>query len=108
MRDLMTIAEAAKAAKYAVARLGTNDKNRGLLAIAAALEANTDKILAANAIDIENGRKNGLNEGLIDRLMLSETRIAGIAEGCRQVAALADPVGELLWQKTRPNASRWA
>lgn len=103
MRDLMTIAEAAKAAKYAVARLGTNDKNRGLLAIAAALEANTDKILAANAIDIENGRKNGLNDGLIDRLMLSETRIAGIAEGCRQVAALADPVGELLWQKTRPN-----
>ncbi|MDR3766240.1 MAG: glutamate-5-semialdehyde dehydrogenase [Butyricicoccus sp.] len=103
MRDLMTIAEAARAAKYAVARLGTNDKNRGLLAIASALEANTEKILAANAVDIENGRKNGLNEGLIDRLMLSESRIAGIAEGCRQVAALSDPVGEVLWQKTRPN-----
>ena len=103
MRDLMTIAEAARTAKYAVARLGTHDKNRGLLAIASALEANTEKILAANAVDIENGRQNGLNEGLIDRLMLSEARIAGIAEGCRQVAALSDPVGEVLWQKTRPN-----
>ncbi|MGN1008332.1 MAG: glutamate-5-semialdehyde dehydrogenase [Butyricicoccus sp.] len=103
MRDLMTIARAAKKAKSAVARLGTSDKNRGLAAIAAALEANTAEILAANAVDIENGRANGLNEGLIDRLTLTEARIAGIAEGCRQVAALPDPVGELLWQKTRPN-----
>ena len=103
MRDLMTIAHAAKKAKSAVARLGTNDKNRGLYAIAAALESNTTEILSANAVDIENGRANGLNEGLIDRLTLTEARIAGIAEGCRQVAALPDPVGELLWQKTRPN-----
>ncbi|MGM9612872.1 MAG: glutamate-5-semialdehyde dehydrogenase, partial [Butyricicoccus sp.] len=103
MRDLMTIARAAKKAKSAVARLGTSDKNRGLAAIAAALEANTAEILAANAVDIENGRANGLNDGLIDRLTLTEARIAGIAEGCRQVAALPDPVGELLWQKTRPN-----
>ncbi|MBP3311518.1 MAG: glutamate-5-semialdehyde dehydrogenase, partial [Butyricicoccus sp.] len=99
----MTIAQAAKKAKSAVARLGTSDKNRGLAAIAAALEANTAEILAANAVDIENGRANGLNDGLIDRLTLTEARIAGIAEGCRQVAALPDPVGELLWQKTRPN-----
>ena len=103
MRDLMTIAQAAKKAKSAVARLGTSDKNRGLAAIAAALEANTAEILATNAVDIENGRANGLNDGLIDRLTLTEARIAGIAEGCRQVAALPDPVGELLWQKTRPN-----
>lgn len=103
MRELMTIAHAAKKAKSAVARLGTNDKNRGLYAIAAALESNTAEILSANAVDIENGRANGLNEGLIDRLTLTEARIAGIAEGCRQVAALPDPVGELLWQKTRPN-----
>lgn len=103
MRDLMTIARAAKNAKSTVARLGANDKNRGLEAIAAALEANTAEILAANAVDIQNGRANGLNDGLIDRLTLTEARIAGIAEGCRQVAALPDPVGELLWQKTRPN-----
>ena len=103
MKDLMTIARAAKNAKSAVARLGANDKNRGLEAIAVALEANTEEILAANAVDIQNGRANGLNDGLIDRLTLTEARIAGIAEGCRQVAALPDPVGELLWQKTRPN-----
>lgn len=103
MRDLMTIAWAAKAAKADVARLGTDDKNRGLKAIACALEAHTAEILAANAVDIEAGRANGLNEGLIDRLTLTEARIADIAEGCRQVAALPDPIGELLWQKTRPN-----
>ena len=103
MRDLMTIAREAKTAKAAVARLGADEKNRGLDAIAKTLEKNTREILAANAIDIENGRANGLNEGLIDRLTLTETRIADIAEGCRQVAALPDPVGELLWQKTRPN-----
>ncbi len=103
MRDLMSIAWAAKAAKADVARLGTDDKNRGLEAIACALEAHTAEILAANAADIEAGRANGLNEGLIDRLTLTEARIADIAEGCRQVAALPDPIGELLWQKTRPN-----
>ena len=103
MRDIMTIARDAKTAKAAVARLGVNDKNRGLEAIAAALEKNTADILAANAVDIENGRANGLTKGLIDRLTLTKERIADIAEGCRQVAALPDPVGELLWQKTRPN-----
>lgn len=103
MRDLLTIAKAAKLAKRAVARLGTNDKNRGLLAIAAALEQNTEEILRANAVDVENGRASGLNEGLIDRLTLNPARIADIAAGCRQVAALPEPVGELLWQKTRPN-----
>lgn len=103
MRDLITIAQGAKAAKASVARLDTDAKNRGLEAIAAALESHTQNILAANAVDIENGRAAGLNEGLIDRLALTEARIADIAEGCRQVAALPDPVGELLWQKTRPN-----
>ena len=103
MRDLMNIAQTAKNAKSAVARLSTNDKNRGLNAIADALVKNTKQILDANAIDIQNGRSNGLNDGLIDRLTLTEARIAGMAEGCRQIAALPDPVGELLWQKVRPN-----
>ena len=103
MRQLMDIAADARRAKYAVARLGTNDKNRGLLAIADALLANTREIIDANRIDIENGRANGLVEGLIDRLMLDEKRIAGIAEGCRQVAALPDPIGEVLWMRKTPN-----
>ena len=103
MRQLLEIAEDARRAKYTVAKLGTNDKNRALLAIADALEARADEIIAANAADIENGRAAGLNDGLIDRLMLDKKRIAGIAEGCRQVAALPDPVGEVLWMRKRPN-----
>ena len=103
MRTLMQIAEDSRRSKYAVAKLGTNDKNRGILAIADTLMAHADEIIAANRIDIENGRAAGLNDGLIDRLMLDEKRIAGIAEGCRQVAALPDPVGEVLWMHKRPN-----
>lgn len=103
MRQLMDIAEDARRVKHAVAALGTNDKNRGLLAIADALIAHADEIIAANRIDIENGRASGLNEGLIDRLTLDEKRIAGIAEGCRQVAALPDPIGEVLWMRKTPN-----
>ena len=103
MRQLLEIAEDARRSKYAVAKLGTNDKKRGILAIADTLMAHADEIIAANRIDIENGRAAGLNDGLIDRLMLDEKRIAGIAEGCRQVAALPDPVGEVLWMHKRPN-----
>lgn len=106
MRDLQTIAEGALAAKQAVARLGTNEKNRALEAIAETLETNANLILDANAEDIARGRASGLNDGLIDRLTLTQERIAGIAEGVRQVAALDDPVGEVLWMKTRPNGLR--
>ena len=103
MRQLMEIAEDARRVKHAVAALGANDKNRGLRAIADTLEAHADEILAANRIDIENGCKNGLSDGLIDRLSLDRARIAGIAEGCRQVAALPDPIGEVLWMRKMPN-----
>lgn len=103
MRDLMTIARAANVAKRTVAKLGANEKNRGLIAIANALLAHADDIIAANAVDIENGRKSGLNDGLIDRLTLDKKRIEGIAEGCRQVAALPDPIGEVLWMRKTPN-----
>ena len=103
MRQLLEIAEDARRVKHAVAKLGTNDKNRGLLAIADSLEAHAGDIIAANRIDIENGRAAGLADGLIDRLMLDKKRIAGIAEGCRQVAALPDPVGEVLGMHKRPN-----
>ena len=84
MRQLMEIAEDARRVKHAVAALGTNDKNRGLLAIADALIAHADEIIAANQADIENGRAAGLADGLIDRLMLDEKRLEGIAEGVGQ------------------------
>lgn len=106
MRDLQTIAEGALAAKRTAARLGVNEKKRALEAIASALEANTDAILAANAEDVALGREAGLDDSLIDRLTLTPERISGIAEGVRQVASLADPVGEVLWMKTRPNGLR--
>ncbi len=106
MRDLQTIANGALAAKQAMARLGTNAKNRALEAIADTLEHNVRQILAANSEDLEHAQHAGLNAGLIDRLRLTPERISGIAEGVRQVAALNDPIGEVLWMKTRPNGLR--
>lgn len=77
-------------------------KIRQLLAVADFLVKN--KIpLDANKIDIENGKKNHMPEGLLDRLLLTEVRIAQMAEGLRQVAALDDPIGEVLGMKKRPN-----
>ena len=93
----------AAAAKHQIGALGTNEKNRVLRAIADALETHREDIKAANALDIEAGRKAGLNEGLIDRLTLGDDRIDGVAEGCRQVAALPDPVGEISDMKVTPN-----
>lgn len=81
----------------------TQTKNNALIEIGNALVENADEIIAANKIDIENGRKNGLNEGLIDRLMLDESRIKGIADGCYQVAKLDDPCGRVLETVERPN-----
>lgn len=106
MKDILELAQAAKAAKAAVARLSTNDKNRGLCAIADALEQRREDILAANARDITHAHEIGLNPGLIDRLTLNDARITGMADGCREVAALPDPVGEVLWMRTRPNGLR--
>lgn len=103
MQSVIEIAKKAKTVKNKIALLGSNDKNRGLFAIADALLTHKDDIIAANILDIDAGRKNGLNEGLIDRLTLDEKRIAGVASGCRQVAALDDPIGEVTAMKTRPN-----
>lgn len=93
-------------AKKAAGILTTADteiKNKALLAIGKALVDCADVIISANRIDIENGKKNGLNAGLIDRLMLDEERIKGIADGCAQVAALEDPCGRVLETVERPN-----
>ena len=78
-------------------------KNQVLEAVADSLVADSKALLTANAIDVENGRKNQMPEGLVDRLMLTEARIASMAEGLRQVAALEDPIGEVTGMKKRPN-----
>ena len=78
-------------------------KDEALLAIAKALRENSDKIINANNIDIENGKKAGLTDSLIDRLRLTSERIEGMADGVEQVAALKDPVGRVLDGSTLKN-----
>ncbi|MEO6845989.1 MAG: glutamate-5-semialdehyde dehydrogenase, partial [Chthoniobacterales bacterium] len=78
-------------------------KNAALTAMAAELEADAEKILAANTKDIEQAEKNGLSAAMVDRLRLTEARLKSIAKGIRDVAALNDPVGEIIRAWTRPN-----
>ena len=96
----------AKSAASEAAKLGTADKNRGLLAVADELIAQQEMILEENTKDLEAARNKGIKESLIDRLALSEKRIADMAEGLRQIVSLEDPVGEVLYMKTRPNGLR--
>lgn len=90
-------------AKALLQKLNTEEKNAGLLAAADALISRTQEILAANAKDMENAVKNGMNSGLQDRLRLTPERIAGMAEGLREVAALPDCIGEVMEETERPN-----
>ena len=96
----------AKEASVEAAKLRTADKNRGLLSVADELTAQQDMILEANEKDLEAAKQKGVKQSLIDRLALSEKRIGDMAEGLRQIAALDDPVGEVLYMKTRPNGLR--
>ncbi len=86
----------AKAAARRLATVDSNTKNAALLAIASALEARLDEILEANARDLEAGRESGLSDALMDRLRLDPARVRGIADGARAIAALPDPVGEVV------------
>lgn len=100
---LNTLGKNARNAEVLVRNLSANEKNEVLLKVAEALTENADTLTAANALDVENGRKNNMPEALVDRLLLTGDRIQGMAEGLRQVAALEDPVGEVLGMKKRPN-----
>ena len=93
----------AKAAETEMRNLSTNKKNEVLLAVADRLVKDAQTLISANALDVEEGKRNQMPEGLIDRLLLTENRIEGMAEGLRQVAALDDPVGEVTGMKKRPN-----
>ena len=96
-------AEAAKAASYKLGTLSTKVKNEALLAMAHALEQRSSMILAANAQDLEEARQKGVKRSYLDRLLLDENRIAGMAEGLRQTAALPDPIGQGDYSTVRPN-----
>lgn len=93
----------AKFASRAGAKLGTAAKNRGLITVAEELIRQKAYLLEENAKDVEAAKEKGVKESLIDRLQLTESRIEGMAEGLCQVAALEDPIGEVLGMKTRPN-----
>ena len=93
----------AKAAETEMRTLSTDKKNEILLAVADRLVKDTQTLIRANAVDVEEGKRNQMPEGLIDRLLLTESRIEGMAEGLRQVAALDDPIGEVTGMKKRPN-----
>lgn len=100
------IGERARAAARQLRLLDTNTKNNALRAIAEALMVQRDSILEANARDLEAGRAAGLSEPLLERLMLNPARLQGIAGDVLAVAALPDPVGEVMDARTMPNGLR--
>ena len=102
-QSVTELCRAAKAAARELATLDSGTKDRALLAVAGALEARTPEILEANARDLEAGRESGLSAALMDRLALSEERIAGMARGVRDIVALPDPVGEVIDGHRLPN-----
>jgi glutamate-5-semialdehyde dehydrogenase len=102
-RSVAEICLEARDAARALAALDTDTKNAALHAIADALIARTDEIVEANARDMRVGESNGLDAALLDRLALDPARIAGIAAGTRAIAALPDPVGEVVEGKRLPN-----
>lgn len=87
---------AAKRASRGAARLTSTQKSEALGAIADALEANSARIIAANAEDLQRGRENGIGDSLLDRLALDEARVSALADATREVASLPDPVGEVV------------
>ena len=101
--ELLDICKSAKETTAAISILGTDQKNEALRTAADFLIKRQAEILAANEIDLENGKKNHMPQGLQDRLLLTSSRIAQMAEGIRQVAELEDPIGEVLGMKKRPN-----
>lgn len=101
--NLESMGKRAVSAKYSLQTLTTQVKNEALKTVARALTVNTERLLAANALDIANGESNGMHPGLIDRLRLTESRIAAMAEGLLQIVQLPDPVGECLDTFDRPN-----
>ena len=102
----MKVSELGKRARTTqvfLSQVTTEDKNKALLVIADYIENNKDTIIKANQLDLENGRNAGLNDGLLDRLMLDGTRIDGIVDGVRQVANLEDACGKIIYEYVKAN-----
>jgi len=105
-KELVEIAKKCKQASRKVARLSTAVKDEALIAMAVQLDKDQDVIFKANAIDIKNGKGKNLSSAMIDRLILDEQRISGMARALRDVASFSDPVGEMSDIRPRPNGIR--
>ena len=101
--QMTRLGKQAKDASRELAKLTTADKNACLLAMADAIEKNATAIKEANGLDMDTAVNIGLSSAMLDRLKLDDKRIAGMAKGLREVAALPDPVGRILDERTRPN-----
>lgn len=106
LEEMTELGRRAKAASRQLAKLSTADKNRCLSAMADSLIAAGPALKQANALDMEVGRSLGLSGAMLDRLALDDKRIDAMAQGLREVAALADPVGRVLDERVRPNGLR--
>ena len=105
---MQSLGTAAREASRELARANSDVKNNALIAIAKQLDTNRGAVLAANKLDMDNGRSNGLNDALLDRLELNNDRVDAMIEGLHQVAELPDPVGELTDLGTRPSGIKLA
>lgn len=104
VQEYMTgLGREARAASRVIARATTAVKNKALLATAEAIEAAADSLIAANALDLQAGRENGLDDAMLDRLAITPAGLQGMVEGLRQVAALADPIGAIRDMKYLPS-----
>lgn len=103
IKELEEKAKAAKAASRKLAFLSTEVKNKALLNVAEALISSQDEILAANRIDYEEAKASGMSEAMLDRLMLSPSRLEAMSQDVKAVASLPDPVGEVFEMRTLPN-----
>lgn len=103
---VFTMGRQARTAAHSLAILSTRQKNAMLESMAAELREQSAGILVENARDLATGEANGLTSAMLDRLRLDEARLEAVAGGVEQVAGLADPVGEILDERTRPNGIR--
>ena len=103
---IRNLAVRARSASAKMRSFSTEEKNKALECIAQALESMKTEILAANAEDVAEGRNKGLSAALVDRLTLTEDRFSSMVGGLRHVATLPDPVGELIWERSRPSGIR--
>lgn len=103
---IQQILDRAKAAKLAISQATTTQKNQALENLASSLETNKQRIISANKVDLENGEKNQIATGLLDRLKLDDKRIQSLSDSVRQIISLPDPIGNVTDGMTLPNGLR--